>query len=1064
MSAFAAAESFLAPVLQRESIVKLRGKSVVEIIASSSALDSKSYQSLRSAVVGKAATLLIDIHSSLITSQNAQLTHDILYTSSNRRVIDGLLDLISLEGIYPNLFSGVGVPIERRVKSVLQGRTAVNITGNGNGHDTDQDLLLLIVTQLNSIVMSGGKGLYNALQDRTLVDLIAARSQMAFSPAQNNFSSSHAKALQALLDVIPLSILFPILTSLLHPASPFWLRNPISTNLSLLPLRPNGVGNTIEFIASAVPQNSAQTEQRSAMVLSLDTLNHASRVLSSVPSTMTADSYFAALAPQLLALLDEEDTDLKRAASYIIGNGILGRRIYGAPGHAGWRAFVQPIFDTLSPKLLTTSAPESPQSDITCEVVKTNVNIQQAVSRLAAIILLHPNPGLVKRLMVPLLLPIWSIISNTKASKSEKSVYIKVLSLLYTYLKVSGGVTGLTILSDNLLWDGGQQWKFVLNKSDHIEIHRCSTESFQEIDAASLMETISARVELFINVVSDTASGTDIGLVFLHVLKKWLFGLESKQTPYGIGFHGDEHSFQRLEYAKLTQEMLRRYKDDIAAKPQNLLKVVQQVLDGFIAGSTGSERSQNGLQQPSIASLGYIVGPNSGPDPRTEEEEEALELVSTSLNLLNALFSSSDMEPAPSTVAALRALHGSISNVLSRSSLPRSLLSSASIASSLISAIISSPTPVGASAQTTSPHATALATQATALQNLASPLPPIRAEGLSSLSALIASSSTVLDIPSTTILLLSLLQDDDEYIYLAAIKALEVLSDKHSKTVLRTLMERYIDREEEGGLDVRLRIGEALRAITTALGTSLTAQSATLLGEGLISVAGRRGRRPKAAETRRKGKLTQENQKKEAEKDWDGPVPQNSDDDDEDEVATRIADVLSGWEGQDGEEDVRIRTSALSILGVSIEGNIAAFSSALVSASIDLCIAVLKIETTEEKAILRRSAALLLMSLVRALDKADDQGHRLGFGFAEEGLLEVSEVLGYLRDMERDEIVKGHEREVIEGLANWRAKKLIGTNSIVGRGIELGMNARLRGLDAGLDSGGRARPRIEEIE
>lgn len=184
-----------------DSIVKVRGKSIIERIFSHSAVNLGSGRSQRSAVVYKAVTFLVDIHSFLVISQNDQLAHELLYTSSKRSVIDGLLDLISLEGIYPNLLPGVGVPIERRVKSVLQGRTAVSVTEINDGHERDPQLLLDVVMQLDSIAMSGGKGLYYALQDRIIVDLIAAWSQLAFSPGQDAFTSSSTKALQALLDV-----------------------------------------------------------------------------------------------------------------------------------------------------------------------------------------------------------------------------------------------------------------------------------------------------------------------------------------------------------------------------------------------------------------------------------------------------------------------------------------------------------------------------------------------------------------------------------------------------------------------------------------------------------------------------------------------------------------------------------------------------------------------------------------------------------------------------------------------------------------------------------------------
>ena len=112
--------------------------------------------------------------------------------------MDGLLDLVSLEGIYPNLLPGVGIPIERRVQSVLQGGTSTRALGSDDSQ-IDEVLLGDIVSQLSSIAMASNKGLCSVIQKRTLVDLIAAQTQLAFAPAVND-DKAHAEAFQKLID------------------------------------------------------------------------------------------------------------------------------------------------------------------------------------------------------------------------------------------------------------------------------------------------------------------------------------------------------------------------------------------------------------------------------------------------------------------------------------------------------------------------------------------------------------------------------------------------------------------------------------------------------------------------------------------------------------------------------------------------------------------------------------------------------------------------------------------------------------------------------------------------
>ena len=103
----------------------------------------------------------------------------------------GLLDLISLEGIYPSLSPGVGIPIERRVKSVLQNGVITRPSPSSDGPERQgQSLLVEICLALDNI-LEDGDGLASIIQERTLVDLIAGFGELAFSPLIENKSSKN---------------------------------------------------------------------------------------------------------------------------------------------------------------------------------------------------------------------------------------------------------------------------------------------------------------------------------------------------------------------------------------------------------------------------------------------------------------------------------------------------------------------------------------------------------------------------------------------------------------------------------------------------------------------------------------------------------------------------------------------------------------------------------------------------------------------------------------------------------------------------------------------------------
>lgn len=336
--------------------------------------------------------------------------------------------------------------------------------------------------------------------------------------------------------------------------------------------------------------------------------------------------------------------------------------------------------------------------------------------------------------------------------------------------------------------------------------------------------------------------------------------------------------------------------------------------------------------------------------------------------------------------------------------------------------------------------------------------PPVRAQGLDLISGLIASNSTVLDIPATLILLLSLLQDNDEYIYLKVIKCFTLFSIKHPRAVIRNLIERYVDAQEEASLDARLRLGEALLQVIQKAGETFAGDIALQVGEALISIAGRRGYRPKGEAEKQKKDALSKKRNKEAEEAWDGPVPQVEESTIEDEV---LAKIVEGWEGKRAEEDVRMRASAISVFGSALEVNAAGIGSWLISSAVDLSINVLALEPEPEKAILRRAAILLVMSLVRALDGAQEEGKKLGFGLAGQSLDDVLRILQYVSATDGDGLVRKHAEDVTAGLQTWQVKTLVA--AVADPTAELQEIAGLP-VSAGSGPAGVRRPRIEEVD
>ncbi|KAF5011741.1 hypothetical protein F66182_15325, partial [Fusarium sp. NRRL 66182] len=219
----------------------------------------------------------------------------------------------------------------------------------------------------------------------------------------------------------------------------------------------------------------------------------------------------------------------------------------------------------------------------------------------------------------------------------------------------------------------------------------------------------------------------------------------------------------------------------------------------------------------------------------------------------------------------------------------------------------------------------------------------------------------------------------EEFIYLNAIKLIGQLAANHPRTVIKTLVDQYADRNEERTLDQRLKIGESLLRTVEDLGEALTGEAARTIGEGMISVAGRRGSKPQTQRARKQQleKEKREKERKERENNLNLPagwkvsspalhetpdiqtlLPDNEDSDTETpEQAAHSANIISAWAAGAASDiepdDIRVRASAVSILASAIQTNLAGLGPSLASSAVDLALSTMKLEMGPESAILR---------------------------------------------------------------------------------------------------------------
>lgn len=844
--------------------------------------------------------------------------------------------------------------------------------------------------------------------------------------------------------------LIPALNFLIQPGRvPPELRARLMGVLTQIPLRPDGVRATVEFVFSVHPSSTVTSSdqakpQNKGANITHEALSMAAKLIAYPPKAVSPDTWYQKVAPQLLSLLDgQEGPELMKVGAFVIGFGILGRRQSGAPGTAGWRAVAEPILSPIKPSSAAASlwgVESGGIIDLSKESVLVSAQeLARALFRLQALLISHPNPSLSKRLLHPIILPLWALASPVRPQSHCEERYCQpAQNLLRIYFKLAAEPQKIDIVIQNLLFKGsfetGASWGFRETTGGNIEVVHARADL--EPDTAQHKWTeIEPKVESLIELIKSVFSAEDVSSIFTALFGRW-FSANSKKSDPVLLVKADEtraDPIDQLIQVKMLQRMMDIFPSQLATGSDSILRMVEPIL------KRGGGEGDDETVPVALSLLNIVVTAPSFLRARTDQN--LVQSIESSLDVL----AKADLGGTSATAKNLALLLRYRDELDDPSEVP------------LI--------PISRQVQDRKTYDLALSyiTQAD------SP-PPVRAEGLNLLQSLILENSAILDIPATLVLMSSLLRDDDDYINLRLIKMYTQLANKHPKTVTGDLVEHYVDADERASVDQRLRFGEALLQVIERLGETFTGDTARQVAEALLATAGRRGYRTRTEEKQRKEENLRRRKQERAEKEWGGDVPDLGSDEDETEEDRAnkevLTQIINGWDSKKGSEDIRIRGSALSILAVGIETSLAGVGPTLITASVDLSVNVLKVETGIEAGILRRSAVLVILAFVRALNSAKEQGRRLGFGLTEQSQKDIGTVLRYVAATDNDGMVRQHASDVVESLDNWKLGSLV---SEVHQQTPATTLTRLAGLSvdpehAALADRPSSRPRIEEVE
>ncbi|KAF3936206.1 hypothetical protein ABW19_dt0204082 [Dactylella cylindrospora] len=499
---------------------------------------------------------------------------------------------------------------------------------------------------------------------------------------------------------------------------------------------------------------------------------------------------------------------------------------------------------------------------------------------------------------------------------------------------------------------------------------------------------------------------------FLGLCRRWLRG--------GIYSAEDDATtaFKLLFQLKVLEGILEHHSERLTRRPEQVLILIKEILDEHVGSLRGEQERLESLREPSMQNLGNILG-----DETLEgNDDSGAEAVNIALQLLNSIISTSFSRAVSDQEKKLLTTLQPPLTYFSNS--PTVAPSISSLTRSLSLFISTQDVPLaGDSAEALSAPDEKVVKQQqtlqTALLYLRDEMVPIRAHGLELLQSLISERASVIDVPAITKLLIDMLQDKESFVYLSVVKTLCALTDKHPSTVIGMLVDVYVDEKETMGIDERLKVGEALMGTVQRLGETAVGRVAEAIGNVMVGLAGRRKKRYKEAEEVKKekeeeekrinkdGKMDEEYAKVLKEARVEAGV-------DEVDVKEEEAEDDEQWISKLGEEDYRVRTSALSILGVLYETNAIGVPGSVTGAAFEVALSILNLERRKEQATVRRAAVHLISSILTGLEQK---------GTAEllkivprQRLEDVIRVLGYVRTTDDDGLVREQAGVLLEQL------------------------------------------------
>ncbi|CAO3678365.1 unnamed protein product [Rhizopus stolonifer] len=585
------------------------------------------------------------------------------------------------------------------------------------------------------------------------------------------------KAMESLMSLLGTSPLEPV---------PNWLKTICGKFLSRTLLKPNGVALVLEFTMGQVDQ------------LQLTQLESISKLILSVPQQMASiESYYAIITPQLLALLERDTTSptTHQAVTFIIG------QIVVQDSDLGKKYIVDPIVGTLTSAWNQQDYEES--EDLIDRVVLSESALTGLLHTVHKLMIGGEPSAQVIQICLSSIVPcLYHLYQFTVQSKS--GLRETVLDLLLTYFRITTTVDGIRELKRMLLdkadMHGERIAYFAPGPSAQVELR------FKRIRRPLAGNQLPLNADVFVDFMEKMNNLELCGDFFVFLLNEYSSLQTSKTDPKII-----------LLILHLIMGMLDKLGTTILAKPTQIISFAINGIQAHVDKITPKKEKKKESGFPDFTRIVTEEDRDVMEDELSIEDE--LESLILAINLLRAVMHENDeldiksVQLLTTCLEPLKKLEKHPVELVQESVQEFLLAITSYLSAQKMSRKKENQPSLEASREK----------YKEAMKSLQDDLLPIRAHGMGMLKEMalakdpLVSSGEGLD--QLLDIFVRLVQDEDSYIYLNAVKGLSALTDAYGNEIIQKLGAIYSDDEQK--LDNRLRIGEALLQTVQRCGDAL---------------------------------------------------------------------------------------------------------------------------------------------------------------------------------------------------------------------------------------------------